>query len=148
RCQAQDATLAAFMHMALAALVGLYSAERDIVIGFPVAGRAHRDADGTVGLFVNTVLLRSQVDGGTRFDALLDQSKRDLIEAISHQDLPFEVLLEKLKPGRSRAHAPLMQLLLTVTGQAPDFLLPGLSVDRLINPGLPVKFDLQVDVEE
>jgi amino acid adenylation domain-containing protein len=148
RCQARDATLFAFMHMAFAALVALYSAERDIVIGFPVAGRAHRDADETVGLFVNTALLRSQVDGDMSFDSLLDQSKRNLAEAISHQDLPFEVLLEKLKPARSRAHSPLLQLLLTVHGAGHDFTLPGLAVERLANLEAPVKFDLQVDVEE
>ncbi|MBB4730428.1 non-ribosomal peptide synthetase [Xanthomonas arboricola] len=148
RCRAHDTTLVAFMHMAFAALVALYSAERDIVIGFPVAGRAHRDADETVGLFVNTLLLRSQVDGGMSFDSLLDQSKRNLAEAISHQDLPFEVLLETLKPARSRAHGPLLQLLLTVHGEGHDFTLPNLAVERLENLEEPVKFDLQVDVEE
>ena len=147
-CQARDATLFAFMHMAFAALVALYSAEQDIVIGFPVAGRAHGDADDTVGLFVNTVLLRSQVDGGMSFDSLLDQSKRNLAEAISHQDLPFELLLEALKPTRSRAHAPLLQLLLTVRRAGHDFTLPNLAVERLENPEEPVKFDLQMDVEE
>ncbi|WP_185754365.1 non-ribosomal peptide synthetase [Luteibacter sp. 9135] len=147
-CQAHDATLFAFVHMAFAALVALYSEERDIVIGFAVAGRAHRDADETVGLFVNTVVLRSQVDGGTSFDSLLDQSKRNLAEAISHQDLPFEVLLETLKPTRSRAHGPLLQLLLTVHGGGHEFALPNLAIERLENPEQPVKFDLQLDVEE
>lgn len=148
RCQARDATLFAFMHMAFSTTVALYSAERDIVIGFPVAGRVHRDADNTVGLFVNTVLLRSQVDGGASFDSLLDQSKGNLAEAISHQDLPFEVLLEKLKPARSRAHSPLLQLLLTVHGVGHEFTLSNLAVERLENREEPVKFDLQLDVEE
>lgn len=147
-CREREVTLFMFMHMAFSALVALYSAERDIVIGFPMAGRRHRDADATVGLFVNTAILRSQVDGDTDFHSLLEQSKRHIREAIANQDVPFEVLLEKLKPSRSRAHSPLTQLLLTVQSQSEEFTLFGLEVERLDNPEEPVKFDLQVEVEE
>lgn len=148
RCQAREATLFMFMHMAFSALVALYSAERDIVIGFPVAGRRHRDADATVGLFVNTAILRSQFDGTASFNALLDASKHNVLEAIANQDIPFELLLEKLKPGRSRSHSPLVQLLLTVQHREEGFALSDLEVERLANPEEPVKFDLQLEVEE
>lgn len=148
RCQAREVTLFMFMHMAFSALVALYSAERDIVIGFPMAGRRHRDVDATVGLFVNTAILRSQVDGDASFHSLLEESKRNIREAISNQDIPFEILLEKLRPARSRAHSPLVQLLLTVQSQEEDFALSGLEVERLANPEEPVKFDLQLEVEE
>lgn len=149
QCQVQDATLFMFMHMAFSALVALYSAERDIVIGFPTAGRRHPDADATVGLFINTAIVRSQVDGAASFDSLLAQSKRDIRDTLAHQDVPYEVLLEHLKPARSRAHSPLVQLLLTVQDrQTPGFALPGVAAEPLANPEQPVKFDLQLEVEE
>lgn len=149
QCQARDATIFMFMHMAFSALVALYSAERDIVIGFPTAGRRHPDADATVGLFINTAIVRSQVDGTASFHSLLEQSRRNIREAISNQDVPYEILLEHLKPGRSRAHSPLVQLLLTVQNQAaPGLALPGVVAEPLANPEEPVKFDLQLEVEE
>lgn len=149
RCEARDVSLFCFMHMAFSSLVALYSNERDIVVGFPVAGRRHRDADATVGLFVNTAVLRSRIDGDARFDALLDQSRDHLHQAIAHQDVPYETLLETLKPGRSRAHSPLVQLLLTVQNATDvELALPGVRVERLDNPEEPVKFDLQLEIVE
>ena len=149
RCEARDVSLFCFLHMAFSALVALYSAERDIVIGFPVACRRHRDVDATVGLFVNTAILRSQVDGDASFDALLDQSRDNIRHAIANQDVPYEALLEALKPNRSRAHSPLVQLLLSVqSAMDVDFAIPDVQAERLDNHEEPVKFDLQLEVAE
>jgi len=149
RCEARGVSLFCFMHMAFSALIALYSKERDIVVGFPLAGRRHRDADTIVGLFVNTAVLRSDVDGEACFDALLDRSRDAVHQAITQQDVPYESLLEALKPGRSRAHNPLVQLFLTVQNATElDLALPGIRVERLDNPEEPVKFDLQLEAVE
>ncbi|HJU40698.1 MAG TPA: amino acid adenylation domain-containing protein, partial [Tahibacter sp.] len=144
-----DATPFMLLQAAFAALVARWSGESDIVVGTPIAGRTHRDIEGLIGFFVNTLVLRTQVDADTTFADLLAQSRRTSLDAYAHQDVPFEMLVDRLQPERSLSHTPLFQLMFQLQNTEQSALeLPGLSVSTL-ESGEPVaKFDLDVAIRE
>ncbi|WP_438043180.1 amino acid adenylation domain-containing protein [Sorangium sp. So ce128] len=92
-------------------LLHRYSGQQDIVVGSPVAGRSRQELDGLIGFFLNTVALRVDLSGDPSFLDLLKRVHRTALEAYAHQDLPFDKLVEELNPARSRAHAPLFQVM-------------------------------------
>ncbi|WP_425296241.1 amino acid adenylation domain-containing protein [Nocardia asiatica] len=143
--QHHDATLFMVAHAAYAVLLARLSNTRDVVVGTPVAGRGEAMVDGLIGMFVNTLALRGEVDPGHTFAELLDQVRSSDIEAFGHADLPFERLVELLDPVRSSAHHPLFQTMLTFQNFAPTTLeLPALLVSAL-DFALPLaKFDLEL----
>ncbi|GGC77018.1 non-ribosomal peptide synthase/polyketide synthase [Hoyosella rhizosphaerae] len=142
-----NATPFMVVHATLAILLAKLSGTSDVPIGTPVAGRGHRTLDDLVGMFVNTLVLRTQVDPHlTLTEFLNDVRKRD-IAAFTHTDVPFERLVDMIDPVRSRAHAPLFQVLLTFqNASAPHFELPGLTVKPVEIDTHTVKFDLDVAV--
>ncbi|QJE01528.1 amino acid adenylation domain-containing protein [Massilia forsythiae] len=147
--QAHDATLFMVLQSAFALLLARWSNETDVVIGSPVAGRPHHDLEGVVGLFVNTLVLRSQVDLDAGFDVLLARSREALLEAYAHQDLPFEKLVDALKPERSLAHAPLFQVMFSMqNNKAAELHLPGLQVTGMAGSHVVAKFDLELSAAE
>ncbi|WP_159840530.1 non-ribosomal peptide synthetase [Nocardia sp. CY41] len=140
-----DATLFMVAHAAYAVLLARLSNTRDITVGAPVAGRGEAAVDGLIGMFVNTLALRTDVDPGHSFAELLAQVRNRDIEAFGHADVPFERLVELLDPVRSSAHHPLFQTMLTFQNFAPPTLeLPALRVSAL-DFALPLaKFDLEL----
>ena len=119
-CERHGVTLFVLMRAIFTMMIGRISREQDIVIGTPVAGRVHRDLEGLIGFFVNTLVLRTDLSGNPRFDALLEQCRRDSLDAYAHQEVPFETLVDELKPTRSLSHNPLVQILLNVFESAQD----------------------------
>ncbi|MBD4603741.1 hypothetical protein GUG50_07405, partial [Xanthomonas citri pv. citri] len=86
-----------------------YSGQNDIRVGVPIANRNREETEGLIGFFVNTQVLRAELDGQLPFRELLRQVRRAVVEAQGHQDLPFEQLVEALQPERSLSHSPLFQ---------------------------------------
>ena len=123
------------VHSALALLLSRLSGVDDITIGVPRAGRSHRSLDGLVGMFVDTLVLRTLVGPDESFSSLLDQVRHTSLEAFDHTAVSFGQVVEALDPVRSTAHTPLFQVMLAYQNMTRAQLdLPGLTVET-VEPG-------------
>nr|WP_067543674.1 non-ribosomal peptide synthetase [Nocardia crassostreae] len=127
--RARNATPFMVVHAAFAALLARLSGTDDIAIGTPVSGRGEAELDDLVGMFVNTLVLRTHVPGGASFTELVEAARETDLQAFAHADIPFEQLVELLRPERCTARNPLFQVMLSFAN-LPDATLelPGLRV--------------------
>ncbi|QLE70294.1 amino acid adenylation domain-containing protein [Streptomyces rectiverticillatus] len=142
-------TMFMVVHAALAGLLTRLGAGTDIPIGTPIAGRTDESLEELIGFFVNTLVLRTDTSGDPTFTDLLARVRETDLDAYSHQDLPFEYLVEVLNPARSSARNPLFQVMLAFqnTPQA-ELVLPGLDVRPRPVCATTAKFDLAFELSE
>lgn len=128
-------------------LVYRYTGLEDILIGTPTSNRQRQEVAPLIGFFVNNLVLRTDVGGNPRFVDLLSRVKETALSAYAHQDMPFDVLVERLAPDRGLGHSPLVQVMFTLQNvPMSDILLPGLTVKPvMIDPGI-ARSDLAVEI--
>ncbi|MFI9550026.1 amino acid adenylation domain-containing protein [Nonomuraea endophytica] len=146
----QRATPFMVLVAALQALLARYTGRADIPIGTPMSARPHPSLDQTVGLFLNTVVLRGDLSGDPDFAELLRRTKEGALAAFDHAGLPFETLVEELSSGRDLSRNPLFQVMLAYQNvpQAPPGGPRGLRLERLGVRSGTAMFDLDLIVEE
>jgi amino acid adenylation domain-containing protein len=140
----QGATLFMVLLAAMNVVFSRLAGQDDVVIGTPIAGRTRAETEGMIGLFLNSLALRTDLSGEPTFRELLRRVRETTLEAYAHQDLPFERILEELAPERSLSHSPLFQVMLNFANFAEGELsLPGLEVEAVGGAGeVASKFDL------
>jgi amino acid adenylation domain-containing protein len=138
------ATLAVFQ-----LLLGRYAGEDDVVVGTPVAGRHRPETEPVVGLFVNTLPLRTDLGGDPTFRELAGRVRETTLAAYAHQDLPFERLVDELRVERKLDRTPVFQTVFSFdAASAGGFALPGVAVRERSAPHRTAKFDLVLNLEE
>ncbi|WP_253884930.1 amino acid adenylation domain-containing protein [Actinokineospora diospyrosa] len=111
---AEGATLFMILLAGFHLVLAERTAQRDVAVGIPVAFRPRPELEGTVGFFGNTLVLRTDVDRGLGFRALLRQVRAVTLDAIAHRDLPFEALVEEVRPRRRFGDTPLVNVMMMV----------------------------------
>ncbi|WP_266159409.1 non-ribosomal peptide synthase/polyketide synthase [Dyella silvatica] len=143
---ARQASLFMLLQAATAALLSRLGAGDDVVFGSPVAGRGDHALEPLIGLFINTLVLRTDTSGNPSFETLLARVRDTDLAAFEHQDLPFEQLVDALNPARSLSHHPLFQILLALHNELPSSLrLPGIETQAQSLDLDHAKFDLSFD---
>ena len=109
--RAQRATFFMVLLAAFKVLIFRLSGQTDILVGAPVANRLQPEIAGLIGFFANTTVLRTEFEGNETFEQFLQYVRETALESYSHQDLPFEQLVEKVNPARSLSYTPLFQIM-------------------------------------
>ena len=145
----QGNTLFMLLLAAFNVLMYRYTRQTDLVIGTPVAGRQRTETEGLIGLFVNSVIVRSELDDDMHFVSLLRQVKDTSLDALSYQALPFEKLVMELQPDRDASYAPLFQVMFNLQSREQELVpFAGLEVSPVIAEPGTAKFDLNVLMED
>jgi amino acid adenylation domain-containing protein len=150
RAQGQGATLFMVLLAAFQALLHRYTGQQDIRVGVSVANRHRAETEGVVGLFVNTQVMRSAVEGRMSLANVLAQAKQAAMGAQAHQDLPFEQLVEALQPERSLSVSPLFQVMFSHDRTDSRTLkqLPGLELEDYPLAAPVAQFELVLSTSE
>src|SRR5882672_1269714 len=147
--RAEGATLFMVGLAAFKVLLSRYSGGTDIVVGTPIAGRGRTELEGLIGFFANTLVLRTDLSGGPTFRQVLGQVRECALGAYTHQDLPFEKLVEELAPARDLSRNPLFQVCFALQTQTGSGLaLRGVQVRRVALAARHAKFDLTLNLSE
>lgn len=135
---------------AFKALLYRYTGQEDILIGSPIANRTHTEIEPLIGLFINTLVLRTSLAGNPTFRHLLSRVRQVTLEAYAHQEMPFDQLVAQVAPQRTMSHTPLFQVMFVVQN-APieSWELPALQLKstQIVERGL-TNFDLTVSLED
>lgn len=135
--QQQGVTLFMTLLAAFQTLLYRYTGQEDILVGSPIANRNRSEIEGLIGFFVNTLVLRTDLSGNPSFSELLKRVREVTLGAYTHQDLPFEQLVEELQPERNLSYSPLFQVM---------FALQNTPLEELKLSGLTINLE-EIDTE-
>ncbi len=145
----QGATLFMTLLTGFNALLARYTRQQDIVVGTSVANRGRAEIEELIGFFINTLALRTQVGGNPRFSELLERVRKVTLEAYTHQEAPFDRVVEAVQPERDLTRTPLFQVFFELqNAPAPKVELPGLKLSPEDLETGTAKFDLVVGMSE
>ncbi|APZ21308.1 non-ribosomal peptide synthetase [Burkholderia pseudomallei] len=132
-----------------AAVLSRLSGQEEVVIGSPVAGRNRTEVEALIGFFVNTLALRLDLSSEPTVGELLKRTKAQVLSAQAHQDLPFDQVVERVKPPRSTAHPPLFQVMFVWQNMpARELTIPGLTIRAVETPLQTAQFELTLSLQE
>ncbi|HEX6291119.1 MAG TPA: condensation domain-containing protein, partial [Herpetosiphonaceae bacterium] len=147
--QRLDSTLFMTLLAAFQVLLARWSGQQDFAIGTPIAGRARPELEGLIGFFVNTLVLRADLTGRPSFAELVARTRATCLDAYTHQDLPFEVVVEHLQPERNLGRSPLFQVMFVLQNTPRSTIaLPDLTVELVDIEHTVAKFDLSCVLTE
>ncbi|NET61201.1 MAG: AMP-binding protein, partial [Symploca sp. SIO2E6] len=143
--QESESTLFMTLLAAFFILLSRYSGQSDLVVGSPIANRNQEEIEPLIGMFVNTLVLRANLSDNPTFRELLNQVQKTTLEAYTHQDLPFEKLVEELDIERNLSHNPLVQVAFALQNSKMEaWNLPGLRVSQMAFDFDFTRFDLEI----
>ena len=149
--QKQGTTLFMTLLAAFKVLLSRYSGQESIAVGTPIANRNRSEIEGLIGFFVNSLVMYTDLGGDPSFTEVLNRVKQTALEAYTHQDIPFEKLVEELRPERALSQNPLFQVVFAVQQEEilkPSFSLPNLEVElgweRWMGDQMTVRMDLEL----
>ena len=143
RCADTHTTLFVALTAAVDILLSRYADTTDVIVGTPVAGRAHGDLESQVGLYVNTVALRSRIGHADRVSDVLASVRDTVTAAFAHQEYPFDKLVDELGLERDPSRSPVFDVMVTYWDSAETTLrMGGVAVRPLEMPGVASKVDL------
>ncbi len=147
--QAEGATLFMALIVAVSVLLWRYSGQDDVCIGTPFANRHRAELEDLIGHFINTVVIRAHIDPRRDFAGLLGDVRGHVLDAYAHPDLPFDQLVEAMRPERHTSHSPLFQVMFVMQNMPGGRIeLPGLTVTPRPASTRAARFDLAVEAAE
>ncbi|MGW0811446.1 amino acid adenylation domain-containing protein, partial [Nonomuraea sp. NPDC002799] len=150
--QATGSTTFMVLLAAFQLLLARLSGQRDIAIGTPVTGRTHEELAHLIGFFVNTVVMRTTITGDPTFTQLLAQVRTTTLDAYANQDVPFDHVVERLKPARDAGRTPLFQIMFTfdnfTAADEPAVALAALTAERGRSELITSPFDLTLGLRD
>lgn len=147
--RASEATLFMTLLTGYSILLHRYSGATDLVIGSPVANRVRQELESLVGFFVNTLPMRIDLSDDVTVRQLLSRVRRTAVDAYSHQDVPFEQLVEELRPERNLGRAPIFQVMFVLlNAPTPDLEQTSLQISPVEPLAVASKFDLTLSIEK
>ena len=145
--QSENATAFMALLAVFQVLLGRYTLQENFLVGTPTAGRNDVELENLIGFFVNTLILRADLNPDGSFRQILRQTRANTLEALAHQDMPFEKLVEAMQPDRSLNRNPLFQVMFILQNAPKQKAeLPGLVMEEIEFESGVAKFDLTLEV--
>ncbi len=134
------------MMAAFTVLLHAYSGAEELLIGSPAAMRTHPELERIIGMFANTLVYRTSLAGGPSFRQVIRRVRETAVGVYAHQDLPFEKIVEAVRPPRDVSRSPLVQVNMRIEGREPELRLEGIGTQAIpVDPGI-ARFDLAIEL--
>jgi len=147
--KANNGTLFMILLAAFNVLLARYSGQDDIVVGTPIAGRQRTDLEGLIGLFLNTLVFRTDLSAAPTFTELLAQVQSTALDAYAHQDVPFDKIVDAVQPSRDMSYSPVFQVqFMLQNAPASGEPVAGLAIENVEFEYGTSKFDLTLATGE